>query len=120
MTIHDKDDVYNWSNSVLKHADGHAFTTFLATLNTDCTGTWCDWRIPTVLELQTILAQGYPCTASPCLSPTFGPTVAGPYWTDTQMSSVYDKTYFVDFSNGSVDAGDAYSMYSVRAVRGGL
>jgi hypothetical protein len=120
MTIHDKDDVYTWSNALFAPANGPAFTTFLAALNGTCFGGWCDWRLPTLMELQTILAQGYPCTASPCLSPTFGPTVSGPHWTDTEVPTNFGAVYSVDFTDGRVDGALGNTALAVRAVRGGL
>jgi len=53
----------------------------------------CDWRLPTVLELQTILAQPYPCAMEPCIDTEFfGPT--------SQFSAPWTTT-------PSVDAGGA-------------
>src|SRR5689334_20657511 len=76
----------------------------------------CDWRLPTVVELQTI----FDCRAgNPCIDAPFGPTASGAYWSSTDHSSSGPSlTWVVDFSDGSVgvypaDTGTAY----VRAVR---
>jgi len=82
-TVHDKDN--NYARSTTGTApDGTAFTSFLGELN-DCrspdptgpiTGGFaghCDWRLPDMLELQTILFQPPPCGSSPCIDPIFGP-----------------------------------------------
>ena len=34
----------------------------------------CDWRLPTIIELQTILLTEYPCATAPCIDPIFGPS----------------------------------------------
>ena len=53
--IHDKDDTYTWSTPSSLVADGTAFSEFLAALNTvPCFAGFCDWRLPTKFELETI------------------------------------------------------------------
>ena len=76
-SIHDTDDRYTWTAGTTA-ADGTAFTSFVATLNSGgCFAGQCDWRLPTRGELQTILMEGYPCSAYPCIDQaTFGPTAA--------------------------------------------
>jgi hypothetical protein len=68
-------------------ADGQAFTIFLAALNSGgCFAGQCDWRLPTLAELETILQAmtPSPCDTSPCIDEeVFGPTVATYYWSDT-------------------------------------
>ena len=92
--LHCVDDSYNWSFSGAA-PDGLAFTSFLNTLNGGATGAGncvspdgssitggfnghCDWRLPSIVELQTIVdlsATG--CPRSPCIDPIFGPTGGG-------------------------------------------
>jgi hypothetical protein len=98
---HDVDNLYNWSNPFGCPAgcpDGAAFTDFLGRLN-NCTSTdgtavtdagfagHCDWRLPTIQELQTIIDLGASgCgSGSPCIDPTFGPT-APFYWSSTTQA----------------------------------
>jgi len=120
---HDADNVYTWSTTGAA-ADGTAYTDFLTTLNSGgCFAGQCDWRLPTIVELQTILAEPYPCTTSPCIPPTFGPTVASRYWSSTTIASVPPgpfSPWLVVFDNGYVGGWEKTSAYSVRAVRGGL
>src|SRR5262249_11734977 len=100
-SVHDKDNLYTWSATIafnpdLAPPDGTALTTFLGGLNsclddgtlppTDVTGGFgghCDWRLPSIVELQTIVDLTAPqCGGgSPCIDQTvFGPTAAGRYW----------------------------------------
>jgi hypothetical protein len=121
-TVHDKDNAYTWTAGFSTAANGTAFTSFLATINSGCFAGQCDWRLPTVAELQTILSEPYPCTTSPCIDQVkFGPTAANGYWSATTYASVPTYAFFVGFGNGYVDGFlKNHSAVYVRAVRGGL
>jgi hypothetical protein len=108
--------------------NGTAFTEFLAALNggssdgvtlTGCFAGHCDWRIPTVVELQTILSMPYECDVSPCIDAVFGPTVATYYRTSTTYVDGPSFAWGVDFGDGFVDASLKSGGDFVRAVRGG-
>ena len=125
-------NTYTWSTGD-DLADGTAFTSFLATLNngasvdggvstaiTGCFANHCDWRLPSIVELQGILLSPYPCSINPCIDPTFGPTQSNDYWSATTLAGYPYYAWFVTFSDGFViDINKAYSLY-VRAVRSGL
>lgn len=95
---HVVDNAYEWSNTGVD-PDGGAFTDFLARLNgqfdpvaaTGCFADSCDWKLPKISELQTILigphaapGQATTCSATPCIDPDFaavgGPTGSSGYW----------------------------------------
>jgi len=125
-TVHDKDNAYPWSEDP-PAANGQVFKTFLATLNSGFgpTGTsdgcfrgYCDWRLPTVYELQTILWEPYPCTTRPCIDTTvFGPTNGDTYYSATTFADWPDYVWGVVFHFGDLNYG--YKGYTghVRAVR---
>ena len=119
MTIHDKDTMYPWTAGTTA-ADGTVFTTFLPALNGGCFAGQCDWRLPTVYELQTIVLEAYPCTTSPCIDPVFGPTVADFYWSATTYATDPNDVWLVDFNSGVPDNGYKNFNDYVRAVRAGL
>lgn len=130
-SVHDKDNIYRWSNTGTA-PDGTAFTDFLATLNSNCLGTsgdgstvtagfagHCDWRLPTIAELRSILLAPSPCGTSPCINPIFGPTAASLYWSSTTHASLPSFAWDVFFSDGLVVINGKFSINPVRAVRGG-
>ena len=83
----------------------------------------CDWRLPTIEELQTIVDKSVPgCgTGSPCIDPIFVPTVAGFYWSATTGAALPNTAWLVNFYDGSVLGFYSKTFdFAVRAVRAGL
>ena len=124
--VTDKDNQYTWNPAYPGTAPtGTAFTVFLAGLNGaddgTCFANHCDWRIPTIEELQTILLEPFPCGTNPCINQAvFGPQNASSgYWSSTTVADDPTAAKDVPFDYGDVvnDAKD-YPVY-VRAVRGG-
>lgn len=134
---HDVDNRYNWGipNGCSSPGcpNGTVFTDFLGQLNscTSSDGTavsfagfagHCDWRLPTIQELQTILdlsAAG--CGSGPCIDPVFGPTDAFLYWSSTTVASSPGTAWVVGFPDGTVGKTGKGGVpgLSVRAVRAG-
>jgi hypothetical protein len=86
-------------------------------------GYYSEWRLPTVMELQSIVDYGT-ADATFLDSAWFINTLGTKYWTSTRRAFIGDKTsavdnaWFVDFSNGEVSPyirGD--SKLLVRLVR---
>ena len=128
---------YTWSSSGTA-ADGTLFTNFLATLNggdfyspsagqdvsngpTACFANHCDWRIPTIAELNTIIETSAPgCgSGSPCIDPAFGPTQASLYWSSSSLAGYPDGAWFVNFGGGVFTSFFKTFDYYARAVRSG-
>lgn len=121
----DKDNLYTWTDTVGGTApNGTAFTEFLGGLNGADDGTcfadYCDWRMPTIEELQTILLV--PCGTSPCVDQSlFGPinSYLG-YWSATTFAEAATSARGVNVTTGNVAGSAKSGALYVRAVRGGL
>lgn len=122
---HDVDNLYDWSSSGTA-ADGTAFTTLLSQLNS-CSfapgffgsvgfAGHCDWRLPTLAELQTILEPAS-CGMGPCIDPTFGATAAFRHWSSTADASDAGSAWTVSFGSGSAASATKNLGNRVRAVR---
>lgn len=131
--IHDKDNFYSLS-ATGSLPDGTAYTVFLPTLNkntstdgnttiTGCFAGHCDWRLPTISELQTILLQ--PCATSPCIDPVFGIISTWAYWSGTSDDPSVDPTGLWAWQVLFQQPGYSYNGVKtetrpVRAVRSGF
>ena len=124
---HRDDDAYTLSVSSTV-ANGSAFTIFLPALNGGgCFAGQCDWRLPTVYELQTILDPepftGSSCIMPSCIDPAFGPTAADFYWSAPSDAANPIKASAVFFGTGlllELEDTALLGPLHVRAVRGGL
>lgn len=137
--VHSVDGVWSWSSHAPNPGDpivfptGSAFAVFLGTLNagtsfdgvatTECFAGKCDWRLPTVEELRTILAAQYPscpigpapCTTIPGMTSAH-PSIPG-YLTATSDDRDPAKVWMVSFRDGFVSLQGKYGGHA-RAVRG--
>jgi len=117
-TVHCVNDTYKW-NAANQLVDASADGTTRPT----CFFGHCDWRLPTILELQSILLAPHPCGTNPCIDPIFGPTASGLYASSTTLL-VSDPTsvWLVSFnSSGQVIANFKEAQgYYIRAVRTAL
>jgi hypothetical protein len=134
---HDADNAYTWTSppgeapegedgtgAGLSYAaaDGTAYTSFLTSLNGGaCFQGQCDWRLPTLEELLTLVTPGSPtCPSAPCIDPIFGPAVPFHHWTAGTVDNIKSFAWSVSFVDGSLDYFWKLEHYPVRAVRGGL
>jgi len=123
---------YSWSAGASDtNQDGTLYTQFLATLNANtgtntrgssaCFANYCDWRIPNVVELQTIVdASATGCkSGSACIDGTFGTTRPDQYWASTTYAGNPAEAWYVGFGDVGVSSNAKSYAYSARAVRGG-
>ena len=123
-------NVYEWSNTG-EDPDGGAFTDFLAKLNdpvrgaaatpsdvTGCFAGHCDWRLPTIVELVTILDCSF---GSPCIDPIFGTTHMSTFYWSASTSTVNPIFgWMAEFISGVINGSDFKTGdRAVRAVRAG-
>jgi Protein of unknown function (DUF1566) len=139
--LHCVDDVYTWTSGSTEQppasdllADGTAFTIFLPKLNrckspqdgTPITGGFaghCDWRLPTTVELQSIVDMSTTgCgVGNPCIDPIFGPTARNLYWSSIAFPADTEiAVWVVDVREGVTIGSLKDSVNFVRAVHGGL
>jgi hypothetical protein len=133
--VHDVNNYYYWTSTGTA-ADGTLYTAFIAGLNGGdyyspssgqivsagpgtCFVNHCDWRIPTIAELQGILLAPYPCSTSPCIDAAFGPTQASVYSSSSSLAGNPGYAWAVHFFNGYVENDNKYLGDYTRAVRGG-
>lgn len=130
---HDSANIYVWTDSGCTFTgcpNGSAFAAFLGLLNHHTAGGMinfacfrfrCDWRLPTLSELQSILDLGPGCgVSSQCIDPIFGPTGTVFYWSSTSLTGDALFAWGVDFDDGSVGSPGKLSLGAVRAVRNAL
>jgi hypothetical protein len=129
---HDVNNTYEWTLNP-QTPDGSAFKDFLARLKgefdptaaTGCFADRCDWRLPTISELQTIMigphaapGQATTCVAPPCVDPDFaavaGPTATGECWSRTVTAT---DPWAANFANGLTNTSGPGLPSCVRAVR---
>lgn len=134
---HDADNIYSWCNpggldrcdAASNPPDGSVFVEFLNALNggtlraqngteEGCFAEHCDWRIPTIEELASLvepeLCDGSDCTSIP------GVQVPSRYWSSSTFEDGDDSAWHVNFEDGTRNGllGRKFFLGRVRAVRG--
>ena len=126
--VHDVNNLYHWSHKPDQEHKGispigSAFKNFLGALNdgsssdgttiTGCFANHCDWRLPSITELNTIVNPG----SSPTIDPIFGPT-ATVYWSTTTYAPKGPRYVWIMSFDGTGVGFNFKSLQDwVRAVR---
>ena len=135
--IHGHDNTYTWGLTYEPYTmNGMMVTELLATLNrAPCFAGYCDWRIPNVKELQSIVDYEIPYpgptvnaafhNAAGCAGCTdvrlasCSCTASVNYWSSTTYRHYPDLAWNVSFFSGASFENSKSYRYAVRAVRGG-
>ena len=136
--IHDRHNRYKWGRNGQPYSmNGSMVTEFLATLNTPpCFAGYCDWRIPNVRELHTLVDFEIPAPGpvvnaafhnqagcAGCTDVTLAScscTAASRYWSSTTVRYHNSWAWYFHFNGGGIGYHDKFASMAVRAVRGGL
>jgi Protein of unknown function (DUF1566) len=130
--VHNVGNRYRWTLDRFGERDtpdGPAFTDFLAVLNRDlstdgktitgCFANHCDWRLPNIDELATIVDKNVPA-GGPTIDAIFGPTQRNTYWSATTDRQDRRLAWAIHFRDGIADPYGKSGHFFVRAVRGGF
>lgn len=120
---HDGDNRYTWTSGAPGYPpNGSAFTSFLNQLNgsdgSACYGGHCDWRLPTLDELQTTAIPYYCDTMQCVVDPVFLPVKTDDYyWSGTTISGSPVGAWYLLYFQGATGTVNKLLPLYVRAVR---
>jgi Protein of unknown function (DUF1566)/Collagen triple helix repeat (20 copies) len=125
---HEVNNLYTYSDAALLNSNGTLYSDFLQYLNglhngaatPSCFAEHCDWRIPSIGELRSILPGLTPTCVTPCVP---DPAVFGPsatyYWSSSPEVGDPYIAWYIDFATGTLTVNNGLNRFAARAVRGG-
>jgi len=117
------DDKYTWATAMgdwISQVNGTASGASPNPMPQPGLAGYNDWRLPSIVDLQSILLAPFPCSSSPCIETTFGPVALGHYWSSTShTTSPETGAWEVDFTDGWINSRSKGDALHVRAVRSG-
>lgn len=124
--VHDVTNSYTWSGT-LSAPDGTLYTVFLSLLNSDvssnggstCFANHCDWRLPNVAELRSIVETSASNCGSGalCIDPALGPTQGDGYWSSTTTADCSFCAWITNFNFALTSQYEKPYPLPARAVR---
>jgi hypothetical protein len=124
-SVHDVGNKYYWCNSNLEnpgYCSGDNTEGFIAILNIDKFGGFDDWRLPTIVELTTLVDSSH---IDPALNNTYFPnvpsnTIAEFFWSSNIVIGNSYNAWFCDFSgSGGIGRISKSTKIHAIAIRGG-
>ena len=114
----DFDNIYTWCTDGIGNCDEQDTTDFIADINTTNYGGFNDWRMPTLLELFSLVNHNL-SIPTPTIDSAFFPLTEGIFWSSFPSGADSDKAITVNFNYGDVTTLATSNRFSVRAVRRG-
>ncbi len=134
-TVSDLDTLLVWEKKTVANVDATvSWTTAASEAVSAATGTsangeqfsgslggYQDWRLPSIVELETIVDFNPPACGNggTCIGAVFGPTHLGNYWAITSDQTDAAKAWVIGFDDGTLDVTAKSGAAATRVVRGG-